>query len=923
MVHSAQAAAFVPGGSASLGASATSKEVANSGRPLSSFRVRSSKKGHADGGDGARSAGGAQSEGGISRALRSGRPCRTSNRSPGAQGTPDARRASSGSAGGGGAGGAEDGSGGLGPADGGPAARGGEAAPLGRSPQRSAFIPANHLLNFQYDSRAAGARGGVGAARGRGGRRGGPRPQPYDRNKFLQANFRFLVSDAGDLRRWEADADLMPDWEDVVEVEMLAPAPLRCPISLDAPPLCPQITPCGHVFAFPAIMAHLAAHNDGASARRAAPCPLCYSPVVARELRLVRVHQVAAPQVGDVLTFKLLRRPRRSILPVEAEPDTTAAHLQPSKAGEPSAAAAWATSANGSAGNAAHGARTSGPPVYNRFSKFTAVADATPLWRGAAEALAEYAAVVMTEGTLDAATEAPHVFAAADALAARAAAWTERRQRLRVEAAVPGGPELQDAHETGAVAAAEVKKVTTAAVSAAAEEQSREAAAAARAAEFPSLPHARRPADRPGAGGAGAATHMQAARAHALEAAFSDEDDYFDLDADLPGPASVRQAASPGAPDGAAATAAAQPSAATGAVRSSGVPIAGWTAGGTRDAAGSYHSDSEAALGSSPTEGGAGFAAGSDFHFYQAEDGQWLFLGALEVRALLMAAGGAPAALPGAVAGRLLAVEPMVQTEAARRRIRFLGHLPLNGTFHVAEIDLAALLPTDALAPFAEELRARERRRERRSQEEAKRAARDAAREAAALAAAMGPTAAELRAMPLPSAAAGPAPAGDAADAAAGAEPDGEAGDGAAAKQPTSGLSFANITKLGYAATGPALGTSPTASAASAPRAWGPAAAARPPASAAMAAPAAWGATNPKTPGTGGSRSAPGGSPADAGAWGEARNSLAEQLSAAMAAHTAAAAVDGGGDAGSGGSGKKGRRGGKQTLLFSTAQRRY
>lgn len=36
--------------------------------------------------------------------------------------------------------------------------------------------------------------------------------------------------------------------------------------------------------------------------------------------------------------------------------------------------------------------------------------------------------------------------------------------------------------------------------------------------------------------------------------------------------------------------------------------------------------------GSSPTDGGAGFAASGDFHFYQAEDGQWLFLGALEVR---------------------------------------------------------------------------------------------------------------------------------------------------------------------------------------------------------------------------------------------------------------------------------------------------
>ena len=84
---------------------------------------------------------------------------------------------------------------------------------------------------------------------------------------------------------------------------MLAPAPLRCPISLDAPPLCAQITPCGHVFAFPAIMAHLAAHNDGASVRRAAPCPLCYAPVVARELRLVRVHQVAPPQARTWALF--------------------------------------------------------------------------------------------------------------------------------------------------------------------------------------------------------------------------------------------------------------------------------------------------------------------------------------------------------------------------------------------------------------------------------------------------------------------------------------------------------------------------------------------------------------------------------------------------------------------------------------------
>jgi hypothetical protein len=83
------------------------------------------------------------------------------------------------------------------------------------------------------------------------------------------------------------------------------------------------------------------------------------------------------------------------------------------------------------------------------------------------------------------------------------------------------------------------------------------------------------------------------------------------------------------------------------------------------------------------------------------------------------------------------------------------------------------------------------------------------------------PTAAELRAMPLPSASAAAAPEPGGAGGAAG--EDGADGaddaDRAAARQPTSGLSFAKITKLGYAATGLALGMSPTAAAAAAPRA--------------------------------------------------------------------------------------------------------
>jgi hypothetical protein len=58
--------------------------------------------------------------------------------------------------------------------------------------------------------------GGRGSGR-LGGRRQPTRGQPYDKNKFLQANFRFVVSDAVDVARFERDADLMLDWDDVLQ----------------------------------------------------------------------------------------------------------------------------------------------------------------------------------------------------------------------------------------------------------------------------------------------------------------------------------------------------------------------------------------------------------------------------------------------------------------------------------------------------------------------------------------------------------------------------------------------------------------------------------------------------------------------------------------------------------------------------------
>ena len=95
-----------------------------------------------------------------------------------------------------------------------------EQSPLGSSPSTRTYSSANHLLNFPHYSYSQHGRGrGHMNSRGRGGhRRPAAKPMPYNRNKFLQANFRFLVSDAGNLRKHEADADLMLDWDSIVQV---------------------------------------------------------------------------------------------------------------------------------------------------------------------------------------------------------------------------------------------------------------------------------------------------------------------------------------------------------------------------------------------------------------------------------------------------------------------------------------------------------------------------------------------------------------------------------------------------------------------------------------------------------------------------------------------------------------------------------
>lgn len=53
-----------------------------------------------------------------------------------------------------------------------------------------------------------------------------------------------------------SDVHPLKDCHSVLQVDMQTTGEVTCPIAL-GPPVAPQITPCGHVFSFPAIVQHL------------------------------------------------------------------------------------------------------------------------------------------------------------------------------------------------------------------------------------------------------------------------------------------------------------------------------------------------------------------------------------------------------------------------------------------------------------------------------------------------------------------------------------------------------------------------------------------------------------------------------------------------------------------------------------------
>lgn len=501
--------------------------------------------------------------------------------------------------------------------------------PLAGPVKRGQFTSANHLLNFQYDPIVRPP-----PSQRISFPRKSQKAQPFNKELFLQANFRFLVSDFGDYMLNSLDPDKMLQWEDIAALSVSAPVPIQCPICLEVPPVCPQMTSCGHIFCFPCILRYFVLGNNEQRSDHFKKCPLCFAISSSKELRTVFVETVHNYQVGDMIELTLLNRSRGSIIPFQKS-EGVRGSLPYSKNGQ-----------------------------FHPFSKFTLTSDAAQTTDKAIAELSNWAERAQKEAGEDI-DMIPFALLAIEHLQQRKSAWNDHRAseflsssppvRQRIMAQTKVGFKLSDAETESSKQGVQ-------------EKQRADVASETEAAM----------ADLKGKAG------------WVYENAFSDDEGTglsktrwsWTNDKESVETSNISSSREGNTHD-----------------KANGLEKLGVLSKDTQQAAKKDDEDDDC------------------YAFFQCADGQPLIMHPLNMKCLLQHFGSYEN-LPSRLEVKIIEMEGQTQTEALRKRYRYLSHLPLTTNFWFCEVDLRGILPSSAFIPFNDELRYRETRRRRRQKQE-------------------------------------------------------------------------------------------------------------------------------------------------------------------------------------------------------------
>ncbi|XP_020573593.1 RING finger protein 10 isoform X2 [Phalaenopsis equestris] len=460
------------------------------------------------------------------------------------------------------------------------------------SSRRRELLNANHLLNFHYDPvPRSHQQKRIPLPRRH------QRVKSYNKDLFLQANYKFIIYDSGRYSIESMNPDKMFPWEDVVCVRYSAPFPVQCPICLESP-LCPQITSCGHIYCFPCILRYLlmgAEEHKGESWKK---CPLCFSMISSGELYTIKIDNVKQFRVGDHADFVLLARAKDSQIPFLKSQD--GAHIMTSN------------SIN----------------TTDLFSKFILSSDVEMSVRDAKTDLTDWLCKAEA-GIVDELEKLPYVCVALEQLEERMRKWMEDRVLNESSSqlnrcALSSSPKVR--HHINSLSPCSLN------------------------------------------------SNLDAENAHSKELVVTSLENGR-IHEKLEHSENVSGASHPDTTVG-----------------SSELPY---------DECKVLHKDSNICK---------DFKERESYTFYQALDGQTLILHPLCMKCLLHHYGSYDM-LPPRINGVILELEMITQSEAMRKRYRYLSHFSLSTTFQLCEIELAEILPPASLAPFMGEIKKREKQR--------------------------------------------------------------------------------------------------------------------------------------------------------------------------------------------------------------------
>ncbi|THH11058.1 hypothetical protein EW145_g909 [Phellinidium pouzarii] len=203
----------------------------------------------------------------------------------------------------------------------------------------------NHLLNFTLPPRQMQASQNIP----RRSRKTSSGYGVWNKEKFVNAQYRFVVKPAGDYTVHFADPDIFFQWQDILQVIIPRTSAREaaagrqdeheghttCPICL-SPPSAPRMTKCGHVFCYPCVL-HYLNTSDHAKWNR---CPICFDSINEKQLKSVKWHDEPtiqddmldtspeasssssqidvtigdSPQPGSTLHMRLMERPQITTL---------------------------------------------------------------------------------------------------------------------------------------------------------------------------------------------------------------------------------------------------------------------------------------------------------------------------------------------------------------------------------------------------------------------------------------------------------------------------------------------------------------------------------------------------------------------------------------------------------------------------------